>query len=284
MTLVDAHHHLWDPADGGYAWQSADGLEPLRRPFTVDDLAGAAPDDVIATVVVEADASHAETVRLLATAAAHDQVAGVVGWVDLLAPDVDDVLAALRDGPGGGALVGVRHQVQSERDPAWLARSDVHRGLAAVRRHDLCFDLVLRPEHLPAATVAARAVPGLRLVLDHLGKPAVATRDHEAWRTALVPFAAVEGTTAKVSGLVTEADRKTWRPEDLLPFVTTAFELFGADRLMFGSDWPVCTLAAAYVEVVDAYAWCLERLGVSGSERAAVDRTTAATSYRLEIP
>jgi L-fuconolactonase len=172
--------------------------------------------------------------------------------------------------------------VQAEPDLAWLARPDVHRGLSVLARHDLCFDVVCRPEHLPAATVAARAVPGLRLVLDHLGKPPVATGDHNPWRAALAPLTAVDTTTAKISGLVTEAARDSWRPSDLLPFVGTAFDLFGADRLMFGSDWPVCTLAADYAAVVDAYAWCLEHLGVSGADRAAVDRTTAITTYRLE--
>lgn len=282
MTRVDAHHHLWDPAEGGYGWLAGEGLAPLRRAFGPEDLASAVTPEVTATIVVEADASHRETVRLLATATSDRLVTGVVGWVDLLAPDVDEVLAALREGHGGPALVGVRHQVQAEPDPQWLARPDVHRGLAAVARHGLCFDVVLRPQHLPAAVVAARAVPELRLVLDHLGKPAVAAAEHDAWRRAMAPLAAEPATTAKVSGLVTEADWRSWQPGDLLAYVATALEVFGPDRLMFGSDWPVCTLAANYAAAVDAYDWCLDQLGVAGADRRALDAATATTTYRLE--
>lgn len=162
-----------------------------------------------------------------------------MGWTDLTAPDVVSALAALRALPGGDRLTGIRHQVQGERDPRWLLRPDVLRGLAAVADARLAYDLIVRPHQLPAARAAAELVPGLTFVLDHAGKPPVAEGVLTPWADDLRALAALPHTVCKLSGLVTEADPRRWRDQDLRPYTDVLLDAFGPDRLMFGSDWPV---------------------------------------------
>jgi L-fuconolactonase len=181
--------------------------------------------------------------------------------------------------PGGGKLVGVRHQVQSEPDPGWLARADVLRGLAAVADAGLIYDLVITAGQLGAAARAAAAVPGLRFVLDHLGKPPVASGRTEPWAQDMRRLAALPNTVGKLSGLVTEADWHGWKVADLRPYADTALEAFGPARMMFGSDWPVCTLAAGYGDVIGAARDLTAQL--SAAERDAVFSGTATTVYGL---
>ena len=195
-----------------------------------------------------------------------DVIAGVVGWVDLTARDVGSVLAELGENPH---LVGIRHQAHDEPDPAWLLRDDVLRGLAAVRDAGLAYDLLVRPRELPAALEVARRLPGLRLVIDHAAKPPVASGKLEPWRTLMAPLAGLEQVSCKVSGLVTEADRERWTPDDLVPYVTYLVEWFGEGRLLFGSDWPVCLLAATYDEVVAACEHALGDLAPLGANSRA---------------
>lgn len=232
-----------------------------------------------ATVLVQTVTVAGETPEFLALADRSKLVAGVVGWTDLTAPDIADTLAALRELPGGDRLVGLRHQVQSEPDPEWLLRPDVLRGLAAVADAGLVHDLVILPHQLPAATRAAAALPGLVLVLDHAGKPPVATGRIRPWADDLRAFAALPNTVCKLSGLVTEADWDTWTPDGLRPYAETVIEAFGPGRLMFGSDWPVCRLAATYTEVLDTARALIQDL--SEDERAAVLATTAERVYGL---
>ncbi|GAA2093593.1 amidohydrolase family protein [Kitasatospora saccharophila] len=277
---IDAHHHLWDPAARAHDWLEEPGLAPLRRAFTLDELGPQARAAGMAgTVLVQTVTEAGETPELLAAAAADPLVRGVVGWVDLTSPGVADALAALRELPGGERLVGVRHQVQLEPDPEWLLRPDVLRGLAAVADAGLAHDLVVRPHQLPAATGAADRLPQLTFVLDHLGKPPIAGGDLEPWAGALRAFAARPNTCGKLSGLVTEADPGGWTVADLRPCAETALECFGPERLLFGSDWPVCLLAADYAEVVAAAEELTGQL--SGPERGAVFGGTAARVYRL---
>ncbi len=205
MTVIDAHHHVWDLAVRDQPWLSGAGMAAIRRTFTVDDLRPAArAAGVGATVLVQTVTVAAETPEMLALADADPLVAAVVGWTDLTSPAIADELARLAGGPGGGRLVGIRHQVQEEPDPDWLRRPDVIRGLRAVAAAGLAYDLVILPHQLPAATYAAAAVPGLTLVLDHAGKPDVGG-DLSGWTTAVRDFAARPNTTCKLSGLATEA-------------------------------------------------------------------------------
>jgi L-fuconolactonase len=281
--FVDAHHHLWDLTVRDQDWITGPQLAPLRRSFTPSDLRlEAERAGVRATVVVQTVTVPEETPEMLAQAAADPLIAGVVGWTDLTAPDVADTLARLRELPGGEFLVGIRHQVQSEPDPRWLLRQDVLRGLAAVADAGLAYDLVILPHQLPAAIEAARLLPALRLVLDHAGKPDIASGALEPWASHIRELAAEPHTYCKLSGLVTEADWKSWTVDELRPFAEVLLGAFGPQRIMFGSDWPVCTLAAQYGEVVDAAHALTDGLG--SSERAAVFGGTAVEAYGLLLP
>jgi L-fuconolactonase len=255
-VTVDAHHHLWDLSVRDQDWITGPALRPLRRDFTMRHLAPEArAAGVDRTVLVQTVTVADETPELLALAARHDLIAGVVGWTDLTRPDVADELARLRELPGGRCLKGIRHQVQGEPDPEWLLRPDVLRGLAAVADAGLVYDLVVLPHQLPACFRAAAALPGLTFVLDHLGKPPVSSGALEPWATRLRELATLPNTAAKLSGLVTEADPTLWGGRarllaPLRPYWETALHSFGPGRLMFGSDWPVCTLAATYTRTV----------------------------------
>jgi len=185
----------------------------------------------------------------------------------------------LREGEGGSALVGIRNQAQGEPDPGWQARDDVLDGLTTVASANLAYDAVVRPEQLPACVRAARTVPGLRFVLDHLGKPDIAAGGFQYWRDQLAPLADCPNVMVKLSGMVTEADWTTWTSADLRPYVQTVVNLFGVDRVMFGSDWPVCTLAATYQQVVAALLDCLGVL--SAAEHQHVFADNAVRTYRL---
>jgi L-fuconolactonase len=278
--IVDAHHHLWDLGVRDQDWITGAALEPLRRDFLLGDYQPLAVQDAVrASVVVQTVTVDAETPELLALAATSDLMAGVVGWADLTAPDLTERIAELTALPGGDKLVGLRHQVQSEPDPDWLTRADVLRGLVAVARAGLVYDLVITAGQLPAAARAAAAVPDLLFVLDHLGKPPIASGSTQPWERDLRRLAALPNTAGKLSGLATEADWVNWQPSDLRPYTDTALDAFGPGRLMFGSDWPVCTLAASYSEVLRAARDLTADL--SGAEREAIFAGTATRLYGL---
>jgi L-fuconolactonase len=280
VRIVDAHHHVWDLGVRGQDWITGPALAPLRRDFLLGDYRSVADANrIAASVVVQTVTVPAETPELLALAAASDLIAGVVGWTDLTAPDVADKIAALTERRGGAKLVGLRHQVQSEPDPEWLTRPDVLRGLAVVAQAGLVYDLVITAEQLPASARAAAAVPDLVFVLDHLGKPPIALGRTDPWEADLRGLAALPNTVAKLSGLVTEADWHRWKVADLRPYTEIALEAFGPARMMFGSDWPVCTLAASYPDVLAA-AQDLTA-GLSPAEREAVFDGTATSVYGL---
>ncbi|MER6372463.1 amidohydrolase family protein [Streptomyces sp. S1A1-8] len=277
---VDAHHHVWDLSVRDQDWITGPELRPLRRDFGVADLAPQArAAGVDRTVLVQTVTVPEETPEFLALAEQGELIAGVVGWTDLTRPDVADELARLRGLPGGRHLKGIRHQVQGEPDPEWLLRPDVRDGLAAVAEAGLVYDLVVLPHQLPACVRAAAGHPGLTFVLDHLGKPPIATGALRPWATAVRALAALPNTVCKLSGMVTEADHAKWTVDGLRPYADTVLDAFGPRRLMFGSDWPVCTLAASYGQVVDVAEELTEGLGAE--ERAEVFGGTATRVYRL---
>jgi L-fuconolactonase len=277
---VDAHHHVWDLSVRDQDWITGPELRSLRRDFGVSDLAPQArAAGVDRTVLVQTITVPEETPEFLALAEQGELIAGVVGWTDLTRPDVADELARLRGLPGGRHLKGIRHQVQGEPDPEWLLRPDVRDGLAAVAEAGLVYDLVVLPHQLPACVPAAAGHPELTFVLDHLGKPPIATGALQPWATAVRGLAALPNTVCKLSGMVTEADLAKWTVDELRPYADTVLDAFGPGRLMFGSDWPVCTLAASYGQVVDV-AEELTR-GVGAEERAEIFGGTATRVYRL---
>ena len=279
---VDSHHHLWDLAVRPQPWLAPDAMAPIRRSFAMVDLvADASGSGFDATVVVQTVPDVAETEELLDLAAATPLILGVVGFVDLQAPDVGEELDRLRSRPGGGWLVGIRSPVQDEPDPRWLLRPEVLSGLRAVAERGLVYDLLIRPRHLGAALRAVTSVPDGRFVIDHLAKPAIASGGSEHWTAGMAALALRENVAAKLSGLVTEASWQSWTLDDLRPYADHALSCFGSDRVLFGSDWPVCRLAATYAEVAEAAEALTGPL--NPRERDAVMGDTAVITYGLRV-
>lgn len=278
--VVDAHQHFWDPARAEYPWMTGE-FAPIRHPFGPDDLRPLLREaGVDYTVLVQTRSSLDETREFLRIAAGTDFIAGVVGWVDLTAPEVADTLEALKAGRGGEKLVGIRHQVHDEQDATWLLRDDVQRGLEAVAEADLAYDLLVRTRELPAAQAVTFRFPHLRFVIDHLAKPPLRERQIDAWAEALAPLGAYANVSCKLSGMVTEADWRQWRTEDLVPYVERVLGWFGEDRILFGSDWPVCLLAATYQQVFNAYQDALEHVPVE--TRTNIFGKNAINVYHLD--
>ncbi|MGH8873632.1 MAG: amidohydrolase family protein [Acidimicrobiia bacterium] len=281
MVVVDAHQHFWDPQAADYPWMT-DELAAIRRRFGPEDLRPLLDaNGVDYSIFVQARHDAEETLDALALTRQVDFLAGVVGWVDLTDQAVAENLARVREEPGGEALVGIRHLVQDEPDPQWLLRPEVGRGLEAVAEADLTYDLLVRPPQFSAAVEAARRHSQLRLVLDHIGKPAIASGAVEPWATHMTALAELEHVACKLSGMVTEADWRSWIPSHLAPFVERVVAWFGEDRLLFGSDWPVCLLAASYHQVKAALDQLLA--GASATARAKIYGENALRVYRLPV-
>ncbi len=278
--LIDAHHHVWDRARHPMPWIDPVSMARIDADFTVDDMPLAACG-VDGTVVVQARSHPDETADLLALAADDPRVRGVVGWVDLRGDDVGAVLDALRAGPGGAALVGVRATLQDD-DADAPDDPRVHAGVRAVAARGLTVDLLVRTHQLASSARTAHALPHVPFVLDHLAKPDLRPGgDLDAWRRGLRALAAAPNVVAKLSGLVTEATWDTWTVDDLRPAADVALDAFGPERLMWGSDWPVCTLASGYARWLDAARELTADL--SAAQRAAVEHGTAVAAYGLAL-
>ena len=284
MQKIDAHQHFWLQNEADYPWLIED-YGPIYADFVPADLepqllaAG-----VDATVIVQSANTYKDTNAMLAQAGAHDWVAGVVGWVPLTDPSeaarkLDDEW--LRH----PKFCGVRHLNHEEADPDWLVRPDVLAGLGELERRDVAFDVIaVFPEHLAHVPTIAEARPGLRMVIDHLAKPPIASGDLSAWAAQIRAAAAYPNVYAKVSGLNTAIGRPDWDVQDLIPSIGVALQAFGVDRLLFGSDWPVAILAGDYAQVWSETLSALEAVGLSQREKEAVLGGTAAAFYRLEVP
>lgn len=280
--VVDSHHHFWTPGRYDYYWMNGPELDPIRRPFGPADLQPLLTSSgVDFTVLVQTVSSVEETREFLAIARDTPFVAGVVGWVDLTDPHVGQTLDDLKAGPGGRYLVGIRHQVHDEPDDIWLLRPDVQRGLQAVGHAGLGYDLLLRPRELPAALEVVKAHPHARFVIDHLAKPDIATGEIAEWTRLISPFGEQTHVSCKLSGMVTEANWTSWTPADLRPYVATVLDVFGVERVMFGSDWPVSLLAADYARVKSALEQALPQL--SSADAAAIFGGNAIRFYRLDV-
>src|ERR1043165_9930384 len=254
---IDSHQHFWrfNPAD--YGWMKSDW--PIRRDFLPRDLEKELrARNLDGCVAVQARQSLDESRWLLELAEGASIVRGVVGWVDLRSPDVAKELEELAPLP---KFVGVRHVVQEEPDDRFMLREDFQRGIGILHRFDLTYDLLVFPRQLPAAIALAERFPEQPFVLDHLAKPPIRDGALSPWREQLVQLAKDPNVSCKVSGLVTEAYWQHWRAQDFKPYLDVAFEVFGADRLMFGSDWPVCLLAGSYERVFGLVQDYVARLG-----------------------
>jgi L-fuconolactonase len=279
MTLViDAHQHFWQrsqPFD--YSWLDAPDkvqiakdhmpldLEPLIREAGVDR-----------TVCVQTQHNLEENRWALRLATQHAFIAGVVGWVDLASPNCERQLAEFLDHP---KFVGVRHVTQDEPDDDFIVQPDVIRGLRVLEKHVVPFDLLLYVKHLRHVPALARQLPGLPMVIDHVAKPNIREHQLDAWLPYFRAAGAYPNVSCKLSGMITEADWRRWKASDLEPYVYAALEVFGPNRCMFGSDWPVCKLAGSYGEVKQALTDTLGPLGPA--ERDAIFGGTAQRFYGL---
>ncbi|TXR47653.1 amidohydrolase family protein [Phyllobacterium endophyticum] len=279
--IIDSHQHFWDPASGGdYGWLSGP-FEPLNRKFEPRDLHPALQaNGVVGTILVQTWNDLGETWDFIETAANTDFVAGVVGWVDLTDPNVADTLAELQQSPNGKWLVGIRHLIQTEPDPNWLLRDDVRRGLQAVQDAGLVYDLVPNLPQLPSAIETTKTFPELRFVLDHMSKPNIKNREYDEWAELMQGFRRERRHVwCKLSGMVTEADWHDWTPADLKPYVDHVLEIFGPDRCMFGTDWPVCLVAGSYDDVMGALRESLPDL--TAQQRDQIFGGSAIEAYKL---
>lgn len=273
---IDAHQHFWRYAPADYPWIGA-GMERLARDYLPADLVAVArPAGIGGSIAVQARQSLAESRWLLALAAAEPFIRGVVGWVDLRSPRVAEDLAPLAADP---RFVGVRHVVQDEPDPRFVLGAEFVRGLRHLAPLGLTYELLLYPHQLPAAVELADLLPEQPFVLDHLAKPRVEAGELEPWRRDVAALARRPNVCCKLSGLVTEADWSGWRRSDFTPYLEVAVAAFGPERLMFGSDWPVCLLAAEYADVAGIVGDFVGRLSVA--EQAAIRGGTAARWYGM---
>ncbi|MET9582708.1 amidohydrolase family protein [Streptomyces sp. NPDC006539] len=273
---IDAHHHVWDLAVRDQPWTR--DLPALRRTFTTTELRPALGRNAIdATVLVQTIAVPEETPELLSLAAEDSHVRAVVGWTSLTDPGIADRLAQLRELPGGSALVGIRYGIQDETDPDWPARPEVRRGIEAVGAAGLVYDLLVRPDQLPAAVRTVRELPDVRFVLDHAGNPVIGPDGLTPWTSLVTELADCRNVAVKLSGLVTRTAADPARA--LRPYADVLLATMGPDRLMYGSDWPVCLLAAGYDEVLAVAETLTEDL--NAGEREAVFGTTAARWYGI---
>ena len=277
VPVVDSHHHFWQIDRFDYSWMP-DG-SPLATNYGPDDLAPLVESvGINYTVIVQAVSSPDEAHWLLELAERYEFIAGVVGWVDLTDPKVGYTLDELQRSK---YFKGVRHIWEGEEDPGWIVNSGAINGLQELVRRKLTFDFLAKPPNLPFIPQVMDQVPDLRAVVDHIAKPLIADHVIEPWLTDLRKVASINGIHCKISGMVTEADHQNWTPDDLRPYVHHVLGLFGSDRLMFGTDWPVSTLAAEYKTVTDTARGILDSL--SPSANADIFGGTAARFYRLGI-
>jgi L-fuconolactonase len=269
--IVDAHQHFWQVGGFDYPWMTSD-LGILYRDYLPSQLAPVLRENGIdQTVLVQASNSVAESRWLLDLADENDFIAGVVGWVDLTNADFE-----LSIHP---KFKGVRHLVESEPADDWLVQPAVIAGLQRLAAHGLTYDLLVHTRHLRHVRTVAESCPDLRLVIDHMAKPPIARNEFDEWANQIAPLASYPNMYCKLSGLVTEANWNSWQTDDLRPYVDHVLELFGPERLIFGSDHPVCLLAASYARVLESFNEILSQ--VSSEDRSRVFAENARKFYRL---
>ncbi|HEU4936281.1 MAG TPA: amidohydrolase family protein [Vicinamibacterales bacterium] len=273
---IDSHVHFWHYHPAEYGWID-ETMTALRRDFMPEDaLAVMQPAGIDACVAVQVRQTLDETRWMLRLADEHPFIAGVIGWVDLRSPDLDAQIESVVH----PKLLGVRHIVQAEADD-FLLDQRFRRGVGRLVEHGLAYDILIYARQMPAAIAFASQLPDVRLVLDHLGKPDIRQDGFDSWRRDLARIAAIPNVCAKLSGLVTEADWNRWTIEDLHRYVNAAIDAFGPERLMFGSDWPVCTLAAQYGRIVEIIRTAIDER--PQSEQDSIFGGTARRLWRLAV-
>jgi L-fucono-1,5-lactonase len=277
MMRLDAHQHFWQYDSAEHVWMT-EAMAALKRDFLPADLKPLlAANEFDGCIAVQARQSLEGTRWLLELAEKNDFVRGVVGWVDLCSAELPEQLERF----GRHArLVGVRHMVQDEADDEFMLRADFRRGIARLAEYGLAYDVLVYPRQLPAAVRLVREFPAQTFVLDHIAKPAIAEARMEPWERDVRALAECGNVSCKLSGMVTEARWESWKAEDFRPYLDVVFEAFGAERLMIGSDWPVCTLAADYAAAMGLAMDYGKGLGAD--EREAILGGTCARVYGID--
>jgi len=281
MLAIDSHHHIWDPSVGDFSWMT-EAHEPINKEFTLDDLKPLLVDARIShTVLVQTWSSIEETEKFLSLAGRTQFIAGVVGWVDF-EKNVVSQIQRLMAHPHSIYLKSLRHQVHDEPDANWLIDPQVLRGLAALREFGLAYDLLIRPREIPAAVDCVQRLPGQNFVIDHIAKPKISQGWDIEWADSISRLADFRDRVwIKLSGLVTEADWDNWSGADIAPYISRVIELFGSDRVMVGSDWPVCNLASNYIGAFDLVRACISEYDERDQEF--IMRQSAVSAYNLEV-
>jgi L-fuconolactonase len=278
--IIDSHQHFWKldlPFE--YGWLHEPQHQPICRDFLPADLkTHLQATGVTKTVFVQTQHDVAENRWVLEMTKDHDFIAGVVGWVDLASDSCEEQLTEFLGNP---KFVGIRHVTQAEPDDNFIVRPDIIRGLKVLQKHQVPFDLLFFTQHLKHAATLAAALPDLPMVIDHLSKPKIKDQNIQSWSLDLRKAAEFPNICCKLSGMVTEADWKHWKPADLKPYVEIALEAFGPERCMFGSDWPVCELAGSYETVFSTLRELTQTL--SPSEQNLIFGETAQRFYRLQV-
>jgi L-fuconolactonase len=279
MMRIDAHQHFWKYNPREYGWID-DSMAALRRHFLPTDLKPELEHSGFqGCIAVQALQCPAETSWLLELAKQNPFILGIVGWIDLRSTQVRDELNAMARDP---KLVGIRHIVQDEPDDRFLLQPDFLHGIALLEEFDLAYDILIHERHLPIAAELVRRFPRQRFVLDHLGKPRIKSKAFDPWERGIREIAASPNVFCKLSGMVTEADWSRWQPEDLNPYLEVAVDCFGTDRLIAGSDWPVCLVAAEYHRAADVVKRYLDRY--TPEVRDKVLGGNAQQFYKLKLP
>lgn len=280
MIKIDSHHHFWQlsqPFD--YKWLENPNLAKINRDFLPADLKPHLDArNISGSIFVQTQHNLAENDWVLQLCRENPFLLGLVGWLDLASDACESQLIQMRS---HAKFLGVRHVVQDEPDDDFLIRPEILKGLATLERHGVPFDVLIYVKHLKHVPTLARKFPELKMVINHLAKPQIAKGEFQQWLDDFVACARFENVYCKLSGMVTEADWQQWRPDDLKPYIETAIEAFTPGRLMYGSDWPVCELAATYEQVHDALAVNLASL--SESEQASIFAQTAMRFYQPAV-
>ncbi len=276
IPKIDAHHHSWMYHPETYAWID-ESMEAIQGDYFPEQLwPSLQKNGVTGTVLVQSDQSAADNAFMLRQAKANPFIRGIVGWIDLLAPDLDEQLSAWKDEP---LMKGFRHVAQAEPND-FLARPEIIRGIEALGLFGFTYDILVKPPQLPAALQLVKALPDQPFVIDHIAKPYIAAGTTDEWEKDIRLLSACPNVHCKVSGMVTEANWKNWKPADFQPYLQVVFEAFGPGRLMYGSDWPVCLVAATYDEVFGIAEAAINRF--SEDEQRAFWHDNAVRFYSLD--
>lgn len=276
--MIDAHHHLWKYNRREYGWMD-DSMSILMQDYLPEHLElELQPGNISGTVVVQARQNLEETRWLLELADMHRFIKGVVGWLDLRSPELEQ---QLKEFASHSKLVGVRHVIHDEADDDFMLQPDFINGISQLGAYDLSYDLLLFPRHLERAVELVEAFPEQRFILDHLGKPNIKTGNMDPWKSDITKLAEHSNVWCKLSGMVSEADMENWTHEDLFPYMQVVLDAFGPERIMLGSDWPVCRLAGEYREVMNIVPKFIASM--NETDRTKIFYKNAVDCYKLKI-